>query len=160
MLVRAVTAPGRAAGALNISYDEPIDLVSVAALLAGFGACGYILGTGDTRAFEARCEAKWWPALRARYADTIRTLHDVAEGLVPFAADNLALAQDQSAVIAAGSPGVVSAGGPLFSPPLPALIVSVGRLTFVMRRKPSPFIGPPSPTVKARSCRSPEPNRQ
>jgi hypothetical protein len=28
-------------------------------------------------------------------------------------------------VIAAGSPGVVSAGGPLFSPPLPALIVSV-----------------------------------
>ena len=29
-------------------------------------------------------------------------------------------------VIAAAAPGVVSAGGPLFSPPLPALIVSVG----------------------------------
>src|SRR3954464_996396 len=31
---------------------------------------GYILGTADTRAFEARLEAEWWPALRARYADT------------------------------------------------------------------------------------------
>jgi GNAT superfamily N-acetyltransferase len=34
------------------------------------GVAGYILGTADTRAFEARCEAEWWPALRARYADT------------------------------------------------------------------------------------------
>ena len=33
------------------------------------GVCGYILGTADTRAFEVRCEAAWWPALRARYAD-------------------------------------------------------------------------------------------
>lgn len=33
------------------------------------GVAGYILGTSDTRAFEARCEAEWWPALRARYAD-------------------------------------------------------------------------------------------
>lgn len=38
------------------------------------GVCGYILGTGDTRAFEARCEAEWWPALRARYADTADVL--------------------------------------------------------------------------------------
>lgn len=34
------------------------------------GVAGYILGAPDTRAFEARCEAEWWPALRARYADT------------------------------------------------------------------------------------------
>ena len=34
------------------------------------GVAGYILGTRDTRAFEARCEAEWWPALRRRYADT------------------------------------------------------------------------------------------
>lgn len=34
------------------------------------GVGGYILGAADTRAFEARCEAEWWPALRARYADT------------------------------------------------------------------------------------------
>jgi hypothetical protein len=34
------------------------------------GVAGYILGTADTRAFEARLEAEWWPALRARYADT------------------------------------------------------------------------------------------
>lgn len=34
------------------------------------GVAGYILGTPDTRAFEARLEAEWWPNLRARYADT------------------------------------------------------------------------------------------
>lgn len=34
------------------------------------GVAGYILGTPDTRAFEARLEAEWWPALRVRYADT------------------------------------------------------------------------------------------
>jgi len=34
------------------------------------GVAGYILGTPDTRAFEAWAEAAWWPALRARYADT------------------------------------------------------------------------------------------
>ena len=28
------------------------------------GVAGYILGTMDTRAFEARCEAEWWPRLR------------------------------------------------------------------------------------------------
>jgi ribosomal protein S18 acetylase RimI-like enzyme len=30
-------------------------------------AIGYVLGALDTRAFEARCEAEWWPALRARH---------------------------------------------------------------------------------------------
>jgi GNAT superfamily N-acetyltransferase len=34
------------------------------------GVGAYILGAADTRAFEARCEAQWWPALRERYADT------------------------------------------------------------------------------------------
>jgi GNAT superfamily N-acetyltransferase len=34
------------------------------------GVAGYILGAPDTRAFEARCEAEWWPHLRERYADT------------------------------------------------------------------------------------------
>ena len=34
------------------------------------GVAGYILGTCDTRAHEARLEAEWWPALRARYPDT------------------------------------------------------------------------------------------
>ena len=28
------------------------------------GIAGYILGTADTRAFEARCETEWWPRLR------------------------------------------------------------------------------------------------
>ena len=34
------------------------------------GVGAYILGAPDTRAFEARCEAEWWPALRRRYPDT------------------------------------------------------------------------------------------
>ena len=29
------------------------------------GVAGYVIGTADTRAFEARCEAEWWPRLRA-----------------------------------------------------------------------------------------------
>lgn len=32
-------------------------------------ACGYALGALDSRAFEARCEAQWWPPLRARYPE-------------------------------------------------------------------------------------------
>ena len=31
------------------------------------GVAGYVVGTADTRAFEARQEAEWFPALRARY---------------------------------------------------------------------------------------------
>ena len=31
------------------------------------GAGGYIVGAADTRAFEARLEAAWWPGLRATY---------------------------------------------------------------------------------------------
>jgi ribosomal protein S18 acetylase RimI-like enzyme len=30
-------------------------------------AIGYVLGALDTRAFEARCETEWWPALRERH---------------------------------------------------------------------------------------------
>lgn len=30
-------------------------------------ARAYVLGVADTRAFEARLEADWWPSLRARY---------------------------------------------------------------------------------------------
>jgi ribosomal protein S18 acetylase RimI-like enzyme len=30
-------------------------------------AVAYVLGALDTRAFEERCEAAWWPALRDRY---------------------------------------------------------------------------------------------
>ncbi len=32
------------------------------------GVAGYVLGTKDTRAFEARCEAAWWPPLRKVHA--------------------------------------------------------------------------------------------
>jgi len=34
------------------------------------GVAAYIIGTPNTRDFEARCEAQWWPALRERYPDT------------------------------------------------------------------------------------------
>ncbi len=33
------------------------------------GIGGFILGVIDTRAFEARLESDWWPALRRRYPD-------------------------------------------------------------------------------------------
>lgn len=33
------------------------------------GVAAYILGTADTRAFEARQEVEWWPRLRTVYAD-------------------------------------------------------------------------------------------
>ena len=33
------------------------------------GVAGYVLGTDDTRAFEARLEADWWPRLRAIHPD-------------------------------------------------------------------------------------------
>lgn len=32
-------------------------------------AVGYALGALDSVAFEARCEAEWWPPLRARYPE-------------------------------------------------------------------------------------------
>lgn len=35
----------------------------------GGGVGGYILGAVDTVAFERLLEARWWPGLRARYAD-------------------------------------------------------------------------------------------
>jgi ribosomal protein S18 acetylase RimI-like enzyme len=36
------------------------------------GVGGYIVGTVDTRAFDRRLEAEWWPALRAQYVDPPR----------------------------------------------------------------------------------------
>ena len=33
------------------------------------GVEGYIVGAEDTAAFETECDARWWPARRARYAD-------------------------------------------------------------------------------------------
>jgi ribosomal protein S18 acetylase RimI-like enzyme len=45
---------------------EP-ELALVAEDEAGVGA--YIVGTVDTRAFEARCEAQWWPGRRTLYPD-------------------------------------------------------------------------------------------
>ncbi len=32
-------------------------------------AVAYVVGALDTRAFEARCEAEWWPEARLRHAD-------------------------------------------------------------------------------------------
>lgn len=37
------------------------------------GVAGYVLGAADTRAFEARQEVEWWPALRAAYPDPLAT---------------------------------------------------------------------------------------
>jgi len=35
----------------------------------GLGVGGYIVGAADTRNFEARLEAEWWPGLREVYCD-------------------------------------------------------------------------------------------
>ena len=45
------------------------------------GVAGYALGTLDTRRFEKRCEADWWPKLRIAYpksGEDGRTPHDRA----------------------------------------------------------------------------------
>ncbi len=52
---------------------------------------GYIVGTDDTRRFDAACEQAWWPVLRARYqkpdskdqsmtANMVRAIHERAPG--------------------------------------------------------------------------------
>ncbi|WP_454851163.1 GNAT family N-acetyltransferase [Rhizobium binxianense] len=38
---------------------------------AGSHAVGYIVGTPDTQAFEARLDEAWWPELQEAYADRI-----------------------------------------------------------------------------------------
>lgn len=63
-------------------YDEPRLLGEIyvgpyVMLPSGFGyavvedgrPAGYLLGTLDTRRFEAECEDSWWPQLRDRYTD-------------------------------------------------------------------------------------------
>jgi GNAT superfamily N-acetyltransferase len=47
------------------------DTVFVAEDDEGIG--GYIVGAADTRAFELRLEAEWWPALRREYSDPSAT---------------------------------------------------------------------------------------
>lgn len=63
-------------------YDNPRLLGEIyvgpyVMLPSGFGftvvdngyPAGYLLGTLDTRRFEADCETAWWPELRERYTD-------------------------------------------------------------------------------------------
>ena len=40
------------------------------------GVGGYIVGALDTRAFEDRLRAEWWPTLQPRYADPFGTSHE------------------------------------------------------------------------------------
>lgn len=39
------------------------------------GVAGYVVGVPDTRAFEARLEAEWWPDLRRRYPNPGATMN-------------------------------------------------------------------------------------
>lgn len=85
-LYRIALATGDAGGDATALYADPAlighvyagpyaalcpDLVLVAE--DAEGVAGYVLGAFDTRAFEARQEAEWWPALRAAYPDPART---------------------------------------------------------------------------------------
>lgn len=51
---------------------------------AGGEVVGYVLGALDTAAFEARCEAAWWPPLRERYPERPggRRLDDLLVGMI------------------------------------------------------------------------------
>lgn len=50
----------------------------------GGRAVGYVLGALDTVAFEARCDAEWWPPLRARHPERAGgdTLDDLLVGML------------------------------------------------------------------------------
>jgi ribosomal protein S18 acetylase RimI-like enzyme len=82
-------ATGHAGGDAAALYRDPrlighIYVGPYAALLPGLvlvaedaeGVAGYILGALDTRGFEDRQEAEWWPALRAVYPDPAGTPAD------------------------------------------------------------------------------------
>jgi len=92
-------------------YEDPTLLGSVYAapyllLPEGFGfvaedaqgVAGYVLGTADTRAFEAACEWDWWPRLRAEHPDPgpePRTPEDRLRAMIhrpPLAADAVVVA--------------------------------------------------------------------
>lgn len=63
-------------------------------------AVGYALGALDTRAFEARCEADWWPVLRARHPTGSggNELEELLIGMIhePHVADDAVLATHPS----------------------------------------------------------------
>jgi ribosomal protein S18 acetylase RimI-like enzyme len=53
-------------------YAAPYTMLSPRSVFVvedGHGVGGYILGAPDTRNFEARLEAEWWPGLREIYSD-------------------------------------------------------------------------------------------
>ena len=47
-------------------------------------AAGYVIGAFDSRTFEARCDAAWWPSLRERFPpqDDGRTFDRILIGLI------------------------------------------------------------------------------
>ena len=58
-------------------YAGPYALLSPRSVFVAedsHGLGGYILGAPDTRTFEARLEAEWWPGLREIYRDPADTL--------------------------------------------------------------------------------------
>jgi ribosomal protein S18 acetylase RimI-like enzyme len=57
-------------------YAAPYALLSPQSVFVaedGLGVGGYIVGTPDTRYFEALLEAEWWPGLRRVYSDPSAT---------------------------------------------------------------------------------------
>jgi ribosomal protein S18 acetylase RimI-like enzyme len=59
-------------GLLGLIYTIPYQIYEpdLAFMVEGpEGACGYLLGAADTRAFNARLAADWYPRLQARFAD-------------------------------------------------------------------------------------------
>lgn len=63
-------------------------------------AVGYALAAADTRSFEARCEAEWWPLVRARHpiGSGANDLDELLIGIVhhPHLADDAVVATHPS----------------------------------------------------------------
>ena len=88
-LYRICLATGHAGADASDMYDDPKLVGRLYAAPYGVlspetafvveddqGVGGYIVGALDTRVFEARLEAEWWPRLRPQYADPSRTPHE------------------------------------------------------------------------------------
>jgi ribosomal protein S18 acetylase RimI-like enzyme len=63
---------GRLVGHIWAAPYARLEPQSCFAVVDETGVGGYIVGTLDSRAFDARLEVDWWPALRRHYADPPR----------------------------------------------------------------------------------------
>jgi GNAT superfamily N-acetyltransferase len=69
----ALYRDGRLLGEIYVAPYAALEPGGVFVAEDGEGVAGYVVGVRDTRAFEARLEAEWWPPLRTRHHDPSAT---------------------------------------------------------------------------------------